>query len=70
MSKKGGSGFNFSGFSFKSSSDRSRAGAAIPPPAASVGLSKHGYSTMSAITNTALSASWSVPKKRTRTEEE
>ncbi|XP_008484723.1 ATP-dependent RNA helicase DDX42 [Diaphorina citri] len=69
MSKRGGSGLNFSGFSFKNAGSGSR-GAAIPPPPPNVGVSKQGYSTMTAITQNALSASWGIPKKRTRTEEE
>uniref|UniRef100_A0A8D8UNV4 ATP-dependent RNA helicase DDX42 n=1 Tax=Cacopsylla melanoneura TaxID=428564 RepID=A0A8D8UNV4_9HEMI len=66
MSRRGGSGFKFS---MKNSGNGSR-GVAIPPPSPNVGVSKQGYSTMNAITNNALSASWGIPKKRTRTEEE
>lgn len=59
-------GFGFSGFQVKSRSERSNA---LPPPPNSA-LSKQGYSTMTAITNNALSASWGIPKKRSKTEEE
>uniref|UniRef100_A0A1B6DVF6 Uncharacterized protein n=1 Tax=Clastoptera arizonana TaxID=38151 RepID=A0A1B6DVF6_9HEMI len=59
-------GFGITGFQLKSRSERSNA---IPPPPNSA-LSKQGYSTMSAITQNALSASWGIPKKRSKTEEE
>ncbi|KAG8268476.1 ATP-dependent RNA helicase ddx42 [Homalodisca vitripennis] len=59
-------GFGFSGFQVKSRSERANA---LPPPPNSA-LSKQGYSTMTAITNNALSASWGIPKKRSKTEEE
>lgn len=59
-------GFGFQGFHLMSKAER--AAAAPPPPSAA--LSKQGYSTMSSITEGALSASWGIPKKRTRTEDE
>ncbi|KAF6197729.1 hypothetical protein GE061_008695 [Apolygus lucorum] len=59
-------GFGFSGFSLMSRAER--AAAAPPPPSAA--LSKQGYSTMTSITENALNASWGIPKKRTKTEDE
>ncbi|VVC44663.1 RNA helicase, DEAD-box type, Q motif,Helicase, C-terminal,ATP-dependent RNA helicase DEAD-box, conserved [Cinara cedri] len=50
----------------RSSSSRS---VAIPPPANS-GLSKQGYSTLNAINHSAITTTWGVPKKRSKTEEE
>lgn len=59
-------GFGFSGFQVRSRSERANA---LPPPPNSA-LSKQGYSTMTAITQNALSATWGIPKKRSKTEEE
>uniref|UniRef100_A0A069DW43 RNA helicase n=1 Tax=Panstrongylus megistus TaxID=65343 RepID=A0A069DW43_9HEMI len=59
-------GFGFGGFQLMSKSERA---AALPPPP-SAALSKQGYSTMTSITENALSASWGIPKKRSKTEEE
>lgn len=60
-------GFGFGGFQMSKREQRS---AAIPPPPTS-NVSKHGYSTMSAITQNALVASgWGGPKKRAKTEDE
>lgn len=52
-----------------SAMSRSERAAAIPPPP-NASLSKQGYHTMSSITENALSASWGIPKKRSKTEEE
>lgn len=42
---------------------------AVPPP--STGLSKQGYSTMSSISQNAMTASWGgLSRKRTKTEDE
>ena len=72
MSFKRGSGSKPKGFGFTSfqMSGTKRTGAAIPPPTTNPVLSKQGYHTMNSITENALSASWSVPKKRSKTEEE
>ncbi|KAK3930300.1 ATP-dependent RNA helicase DDX42 [Frankliniella fusca] len=60
-------GFGFGGFQM---SKREQRTAAIPPPPSS-NVSKHGYSTMSAITQNAMVASgWGAPKKRAKTEDE
>lgn len=59
-------GFGFSGFQVRSRSERANA---LPPPPNSA-ISKQGYSTMTAITQNALSATWGIPKKRSKTEEE
>ncbi|KAJ1527118.1 hypothetical protein ONE63_008653 [Megalurothrips usitatus] len=60
-------GFGFGGFQM---SKREQRAAAIPPPPSS-NVSKHGYSTMSAITQNAMVASgWGAPKKRAKTEDE
>ncbi|RZF40698.1 hypothetical protein LSTR_LSTR007989 [Laodelphax striatellus] len=61
---RGGGGFQFAGFQLKGGPK------ALPPPPPTAALSKQGYSTMSSITQNALSASWGVPKKRSKTEEE
>lgn len=51
-------------------SKREQRSAAIPPPPSS-NVSKHGYSTMSSITQNAMVASgWGGPKKRAKTEDE
>ncbi|KAJ4426857.1 hypothetical protein ANN_26656 [Periplaneta americana] len=57
-------GFGFSGFQLK----RDRASQLPPPPSSAI--SKHGYSTMSAISQNALAASYGLPRKRSKTEEE
>ncbi|XP_047112962.1 ATP-dependent RNA helicase DDX42 isoform X2 [Schistocerca piceifrons] len=57
-------GFGFSGFQLKR--DKSNQ---LPPPPSSA-ISKHGYSTMSAISQNALAASYGLPRKRSKTEEE
>ncbi|KAL1137792.1 hypothetical protein AAG570_009488 [Ranatra chinensis] len=59
-------GFGFGGFQMMSRAERA---AALPPPPNSA-FSKQGYSTMTAITENALSATWGIPKKRSKTEEE
>lgn len=60
-------GFGFGGFQM---SKREQRAAQIPPPPSS-NVSKHGYSTMSAITQNAMVASgWGAPKKRAKTEDE
>lgn len=59
-------GFGFGGFHLMSKAERQ---AAVPPPPTAA-LSKQGYSTMSSITENALSATWGIPKKRSKTEEE
>ncbi|XP_011155541.1 ATP-dependent RNA helicase DDX42 [Solenopsis invicta] len=60
-------GFGFTGFQM---SGAKRSGTNIPPPPQNSTLSKQGYHTMHAITENALSASWGMPKKRSKTEEE
>ncbi|EFN83169.1 ATP-dependent RNA helicase DDX42 [Harpegnathos saltator] len=60
-------GFGFAGFQMAGTK---RSGTNIPPPPPNSALSKQGYHTMSAITENALSASWGMPKKRSKTEEE
>ncbi|KAG8222220.1 hypothetical protein J437_LFUL001418 [Ladona fulva] len=57
-------GFGFSGFQLK----RDSKGQLPPPPTSAV--SKHGYSTMNAISQNALAASYGLPRKRPKTEEE
>ena len=57
-------GFGFSGFQLK----RDRASQLPPPPSSAI--SKHGYSTVSAISQNALAASYGLPRKRSKTEEE
>lgn len=57
-------GFGFSGFQLK----RERSSQLPPPPSSAI--SKHGYSTMSAISQNALAASYGLPRKRSKTEEE
>nr|CAD7420559.1 unnamed protein product [Timema poppensis] len=57
-------GFGFSGFQLK----RDRASQLPPPPSSAI--SKHGYSTMSAISQNALAASYGLPRKRSKTEED
>ncbi|KAK7793459.1 hypothetical protein R5R35_011643 [Gryllus longicercus] len=57
-------GFGFSGFQLK----RDRENQLPPPPSSAI--SKHGYSTMSAISQNALAASYGLPRKRSKTEEE
>ena len=66
-SNKKQKGFGFAGFQMSGSK---RQGAAIPPPPPNSGFSKQGYHTMNSITENALSASWGLPKKRSKTEEE
>lgn len=68
--------FSYPGFVMPKK-DSPHAGAAIPPPSSGFkssgsGLSKQGYSTMTAISQNALAAhsSWGAPKKRTKTEDE
>ena len=62
-------GFGFPSFQMTGTK---RVGAAIPPPKLiqNLGFSKQGYHTMDSITENALSASWGIPKKRSKTEEE
>lgn len=60
-------GFGFTGFQMNPTK---RSGVNIPPPPATSSLSKQGYHTMNSITESALSASWNMPKKRSKTEEE
>lgn len=60
-------GFGFAGFQMAGTK---RSGTNVPPPPPNSTLSKQGYHTMSAITENALSASWGMPKKRSKTEEE
>lgn len=67
MSSKKGQGFGFSGFQFQPKPKR--VNNAIPPPPSS-GVSKQGYSTMTAISQNALAATLGVPRKRAKTEEE
>lgn len=68
-------GFGFPGFVLPKK-DSPHAGAAIPPPpqfrSSGPGLSKQGYSTMNAISQTAMVAqsNWASMKKRARTEDE
>ncbi|XP_066998033.1 ATP-dependent RNA helicase DDX42 [Anabrus simplex] len=57
-------GFGFSGFQLKKDRENQ-----LPPPPSSA-ISKHGYSTMSAISQNALAASYGLPRKRSKTEEE
>lgn len=58
------------GFTFQISGNK-RAGANIPPPASlNPPLNKQGYHTMNSITENALSATWGMPKKRSKTEDE
>jgi ATP-dependent RNA helicase DDX42 len=57
-------GFGFSGFQINRDRDSQ-----LPPPPSSA-ISKHGYSTMSAISQNALAASYGLPRKRSKTEEE
>lgn len=57
-------GFGFSGFQLK----KDKANQLPPPPSSAI--SKHGYSTMSAISQNALAASYGLPRKRAKTEEE
>ncbi|KAF7994572.1 hypothetical protein HCN44_004044 [Aphidius gifuensis] len=65
-----GGGNKPKGFTFQISSNK-RAGANIPPPPSlNPSLSRQGYHTMNAITENAISATWGIPKKRTKTEEE
>lgn len=63
----GSRGFGFSGFQFPNK--RTASNNAVPPPPSS-GVSKQGYSTMNAISQTALAASWALPRKRAKTEDE
>ncbi|KAK6618386.1 ATP-dependent RNA helicase ddx42 [Polyplax serrata] len=70
------SGLPYTGFVMPKK-DSPHAGAAIPPPtlgfkSVATGLSKQGYSTMTAISQNAMNAqtSWSAPKKRAKTEDE
>ncbi|XP_075238002.1 ATP-dependent RNA helicase DDX42 [Lycorma delicatula] len=65
----GGGGSGGSSSSGGGGSSRSERANALPPPPNSA-LSKQGYSTMTAITQNALSATWGIPKKRSKTEEE
>lgn len=65
MSSKKSFGFS----SFQLPAKPKRVNNTIPPPPSS-GVSKQGYSTMSAISQNALAAQWGVPRKRTKTEEE
>lgn len=58
-------GFGFSGFQLKRDSKSNQ----LPPPPTSA-ISKHGYSTMTAISQNALAASYGLPRKRPKTEEE
>lgn len=67
MSSKKNQGFGFSGFQLPAKPKR--ANNAIPPPPSS-GVSKQGYSTMTAISQNALAATWGMPRKRAKTEEE
>ena len=64
MSFNKGKGFGFSGFSFKKQSDQP------PPPTAT--LSKHGYHTLNAISQNAITGSYSYgqSRKRSKTEDE
>lgn len=61
----GSRGFGFSGFQLNKRNSNN----AVPPPPSS-GVSKQGYSTMNAISQTALAATWSLPRKRAKTEDE
>ncbi|BET02516.1 ATP-dependent RNA helicase [Nesidiocoris tenuis] len=54
--------------SFGQMSRTERAAAVPPPPSAA--FSKQGYSTMTAITENALDATWGMPRRRAKTEDE
>lgn len=75
MFHKGGDGrprgFGFGGFSIAANkrsdnSDESRA----PPPGIPTGMTKHGYTAMSTISQNAMAASFGMPRKRPKNEEE
>lgn len=65
MSYHRGKGFGFSGFSLKKQDHQ-------PPPPPSAALSKHGYHTLTAISQNAIAGSFSYgqPRKRPKTEDE
>lgn len=65
MSYNRGRGFGFSGFSFSKKTEQ-------PPPPPNATLSKHGYHTMTAISQNALSGGYGYgqPRKRPRSEDE
>ncbi|GBP16075.1 ATP-dependent RNA helicase DDX42 [Eumeta japonica] len=75
----GGKGFGFAGFTMPKRNPSNISLHAVPPPSGgmhavpppSTGLSKQGYSTMSSITQNAMSGNWAnVGKKRSKTEDE
>lgn len=62
-------GFGFAGFQMPKRQPSAASLHAVPPP--STGLSKQGYSTMTSITQNALTANWGgVGRKRSKTEDE
>ncbi|KAH9632877.1 hypothetical protein HF086_002699 [Spodoptera exigua] len=75
----GSKGFGFAGFTMPKRNPSNVSLHAVPPPTTpmhavpppSTGLSKQGYSTMSAITQNAVTGNWgSLGKKRSKTEDE
>ncbi|KAL4702621.1 hypothetical protein ACJJTC_013042 [Scirpophaga incertulas] len=75
----GGKGFGFAGFSMPKRNPSNISLHAVPPPTTPMhavppptsGLSKQGYSTMTAITQNAVTGNWgSLGKKRSKTEDE
>lgn len=73
MFHKGGDGkprgFGFGGFSLGKKQEQSTTHSlsAMPPPTM---VNKHGYTGLQAITQTALDATYGIPRKRPKTEEE
>ncbi|CAG9103263.1 unnamed protein product [Plutella xylostella] len=75
----GGKGFGFAGFTMPKRNPSNVSLHAVPPPSAGMnavppptaGLSKQGYSTMSSITQNAVTGNWGgLGKKRSKTEDE
>lgn len=78
-SGSGGKGFGFAGFTMPKRNPSNVSLHAVPPPTASMhavpppttGLSKQGYSTMTSITQNAVTGNWgTMGKKRAKTEDE